>query len=130
MMNHQSQTLGVLVVAIAGLAFLDGSGESDTLYGLIGAGLGVIPPAASAYITVYRSNRNGNSTSASYWGAIIVDIIGVVVYGGYLLTGPSSPDTAGHMHIVLFPIVYAIIAFLVFIPCLLIDLSRSKKLSA
>lgn len=67
-MNQRNQTLGVLVTVIAGLAFLDGLGESNILYGLIGAALAVVGPVSCAYITVHRSRKSGNITSTSYQG--------------------------------------------------------------
>lgn len=125
-MKKNHHFFGISLLTIAGLAFLDGAGESDLFYGLIGASLGVLVPAACILVTL-RRDQAGKVSTASYLGAVIVSVIGMLAYGGYLLTGPSNPDTAGHMHVVLFPIVYAIVAAILFLPCLLRDIWKTKQ---
>jgi 4-amino-4-deoxy-L-arabinose transferase-like glycosyltransferase len=44
-----------------------------------------------------------------WWRAIIngvVFAVGLSAYGYYASNGPSDSDTAGHMHVILFPIIY------------------------
>jgi hypothetical protein len=42
-----------------------------------------------------------------------VVILSLVIYVLYVLSGPSDPDTAGHMHTLLFPIAYLLFSVLV-----------------
>ena len=43
----------------------------------------------------------------------------------YAIRGTSDPATAGHMHVVLSPIVYLIFAIIVMVPLFLIDVFRT-----
>lgn len=43
----------------------------------------------------------------------------------YAIRGPSDPATAGHMYVVLSPIVYLIFAIIVMVPMFLIDVFRT-----
>jgi hypothetical protein len=42
-----------------------------------------------------------------------VVMLSLVIYGLYVLSGPSDPNTAGHMHTFLFPITYLFFSVLV-----------------
>jgi hypothetical protein len=125
-MSKNNHFFGLCLLVIAALAFLDGAGESNPLYGLVGASFGVIVPAACIFVAIHRE-RAGKVSTASNMGAIVVSVVGALAYGGYLFTGPSNPDTAGQMHVVLFPIIYVLIALCVFLPCLLIDRWKEKR---
>lgn len=47
------------------------------------------------------------------WNVIAVALIGVAFYLMYALDGQSDPDTAGHVHILLFPVLYSFLSLAV-----------------
>lgn len=125
-MKTTDRFLASMLGLIAALALFDGVQESDFFYGFIGASLAMIAPA-TCWGSAFRRRRANKVHAASYAGAIGVAAIGVFAYFGYAVTGVSNPDTAGHMHVVLFPIVYLILSWAVCIPLLLIDMFRNKR---
>lgn len=50
-------------------------------------------------------------------GALFITITGLMIYSYYVLKGHSNPNTAGHMHIILFPISYGIYSLAVMALC-------------
>jgi hypothetical protein len=43
----------------------------------------------------------------------IVGAVGLVCYAGYAANGTTNPDTAAHMHLILFPVAYGVFSFFV-----------------
>ena len=109
-----------------GLGIWDGWDEGYLAGGAIGSALAVATPALCWVFTLQRERQVG-AASTSRIGASVVALIGIVVYWNYAITVPSDPDTTGHLHIVLFPILYATASVILAIPLLLIDLFRTKK---
>jgi hypothetical protein len=128
-MKVQDQILGLMLALISVLAFLDGFQEGGYFSnGLTGALLSIISPGTCWSVAFLRRRRN-KVNSVCYTGAIVISVIGLIAYYGYATTGPSDPDTAGHMHIVFFPILYLIVGWIVFLPLLLIDMWRNKRIN-
>ncbi len=129
-MKAQDQILGLMLALILVLAFLDGFQEGGYFSnGLTGALLSVVSPGTCWVVAFLRRRRN-KVNSVCYAGAIAVSVIGLLAYYRYATTGPSDPDTAGHMHIVFFPVLYLIVGWISFLPLLLIDVWRNKRLNA
>jgi hypothetical protein len=108
------------------LAFWHGLAEGGFQLGVFGFVLAPIAPAVCWGVTLRRERRRVLN-SACRLGASFVTVIGIFVYWSYVVAGRSDPDTAKHMLVVLFPIVYGLLAVIVLVPLLLIDTFRSKK---
>lgn len=123
----QSKSMALLATVLIGLlAFWDGWDEGYLLDGVFGFVLAAVTPA-SCWVLTLKRERQGGAMWASRMGASVVTLIGIVVYWNYAITGPSDPDTTGHMHVVLVPILYAAVSVILFIPMLLVDLFRTMK---
>jgi hypothetical protein len=62
-------------------------------------------------IAIYWAGFARKNYQPSLWRTIetaVVLMMGILGYGYYAFNGPSDPDTAGHMHVILFPITYVI----------------------
>jgi 4-amino-4-deoxy-L-arabinose transferase-like glycosyltransferase len=70
--------------------------------------IGVIAIIAPV-ITVIWAGIRKRVVELRWWRAIISGVVfavGLSAYAYYASNGPSDPDTAGHMHVILFPIIY------------------------
>jgi peptidoglycan/LPS O-acetylase OafA/YrhL len=118
-----NRILAIMLVLIAVFAFLDGKQEDGLSYGVIGACLAVVAPAL-CWGVAFQGRQGKRRNSLSYAVALLVAVIGLLAYTFYVINGPSDPDTAGHMHVVLFPILYLIAAMIINLPLLLFDAFR------
>lgn len=93
-----------MIAAIAVLAGVDTAQEDQ--YEIIGLviPLAVLGPLFSFF---WLWPRSGVPARIVYFFILAV---GLAMYIFYVLSGPSDPDTAGHMHTVLFPILYIILS--------------------
>lgn len=91
-----------MIAAIGVLAGVDTAQEDQ--YQIIGLviPLAVLGPLFSFFLLWPRSGLPARIVYSFILAA------GLAMYIFYILSGPSDPDTAGHMHTILFPILYII----------------------
>ncbi len=115
----------ISLIAIALLAFFNGVQEGNLFSGLIGMAFAMIGPIMFTRV-VPKIRQKSEFHGFSNAGVIFINCVVILAYALYLFAGPSDPDTAGHMHIILFPILIIFFGTFVMAFFILIDFIREK----
>jgi hypothetical protein len=98
----------VVIGAILPLSVRDATKEGyDLVSAMFVSPLAILSPTA-ALLAAWFGAEGTRRPVALQIGALLVGLIGFAAYACYALRGPSNPDTAGHMHVLGFPILYAV----------------------
>ena len=92
----------IILTSIAIFAFLNGLQEGHLMSGFIGMVLAIIGPFMFIRFTSDREKKS-NFHYFSNAGMATLNLLVLLAYALYYFGGASNPDTAGHMHIILFP---------------------------
>ena len=114
----------VLLTSIAILSFLNGLQE-NLLSGFIGISLAIIGP----FMFIKFASEREEKSKFHYFttaGMIIMNLLVLSAYTLYFYSGPSNPDTAGHMHVILFPALVIFFGTFVMYFFTTIDVIREK----
>jgi len=100
-----NKILVVMLITLCIISFLNGVQEDGIKSGVIGAAFAMLGPLIFSYMA-YTKRKTSISYKFSYIGVMFLNSCALVMYSIYLYSGQSNPDTAGHMHIIMFPIVF------------------------
>ena len=104
------------VLGIALMLVLSVVNAADENYGaggiLILSFFAVAAPTLAVVIASYAKNQVKKPLLLQI-GAYVVLVLGVIAYGYYAANGKTDPDTAAHMHVVLFPIIYTALCLII-----------------
>ena len=89
------------------LAFVNAADEE--IYGVLRivrySFYAIAAPTAAVGFVIYTQRRRGNPLIL-HLGAYLVLAVGLCGYGTYAANGKTDPNTAAHMHVILFPVIY------------------------
>ena len=105
----------LLMIVTAFLAFIDARQivPSSTLAAVCSllSVLGHAPGLIAAFL--FRRKR-GAAGLAAFLLVFCIGMLGVIAYFAYTIAGkPDNPNSAGHMHVLMFPLAYSVFATVV-----------------
>lgn len=107
----------LLLVVSACLAYVDARQivPSSLLAGFCSL-LSTLGHAPGFIAAIFFRRKRGAAGLAAFLLVFAVGILGVIAYLAYALTGKSeNPGSAGHMHVIMFPLAYMVFATVVII---------------
>lgn len=122
--------LTIMLLLTLTLAFFDAVDEGNHLSA---SAVFALLPAAVLFIhdwIALEMKLKTETLSFAFVYAVFANGVTVIVYCGYALSGPSQPDTAAHLHVLVFPTALAVIGIPGLALFSAIDLIRGKKASS
>jgi predicted neutral ceramidase superfamily lipid hydrolase len=104
------------VLGIALILVLSAVNAADENYGVGGIIIliffSVVAPTLALVIASFAKNQVKKPLLLQI-GAYVVLVLGVVTYGYYVVDGKTDPNTAAHMHVYFFPIIYTALSLII-----------------